>query len=383
MNIGIARPGNFNDKRFQPSMQTNTYNYDLLTREWEKMGHTTTTIGFTHSCGADRLHVIPDYAGIEYDPTFFRTKTQQLISDLTVELLEDRDDLFDGIDVLIMPFYTFRAERGHYYPFAYLCAKKNIPLVVWDTDANFVGQYGYGSLDAGIDDVVVKIFCDPTYLHPEEVDYDIIYPLNLTVLSAALETPSYANYFPFFPLFEKSYNYDPEDKIYDLVYAGSNYRREGTFKYYYDVDPKLYYTVALYGKWDEEKIYSSFDWPPFYGGHIPRMHVQDALVEGIACVQIARDSYNKIGHITPRVFEVVQSGAILLMDYLILHSEQVVGEKYVVKTPEDVAEFLDGSSEEQLAEYWQEQYEILIAHNPGPEGAAKRFFQILEERNIV
>lgn len=330
MNLALARPGYFNEKRFEPSMQTNWINYDLLCRKLQKRNISIQTIGFMKTCGADRVMEVKGFDKIQPDLQTYRTKTQQMI---TASILHEANDgILEGAEALLMPFYTFFEERCYYYALVYLAAEAGIPVFLWDTDANFINQVSGSGAHFSIREARDKVFKDPVYVNPKKVAIDMIDDLNLTVLSPALCGPSYLTYFPFFHIFNRRLRYEPKAKQFDAVYAGSEYQRENLLLHYYDSD---LYSVALCGKYSE-KFRKEWSNQSVFQGHIQRMDVQHFLHRGKVCVHIARNIYNKIGHVTPRVYEVVDSGTLLLVDCDLNGGDCIVGKEYVVAEQKDI-----------------------------------------------
>jgi len=331
MKLAIARPGYFTEKRFEPSMQTNWMNYDLLTVALKKYGIDVTTIGFSDRFGADRVISITGLGDVVHDPKHYRTKTQQSVTSSI--MLEENDDLLDGVDFLLMPYYTFFEERCHYYTLAYLAAERDIPLFIWDTDANFIGQAGVANYHYTIRQARDRVFKDPVYVNPDIIDISVIDDLQLHVLSPALDAPVYITYFPFFHIFGRRLSWGEYAKAHDVVYAGSQYQREDAFLRYYNTHK---YEISVVGKYKKEFMEKWGLSKTAYAGHLGRKHVQRFLASGKVCVHIARDFYCKIGHVTPRVYEVVDSGTLLLVDGSLKYANRIVGDRYVVNSVEDV-----------------------------------------------
>jgi len=376
MHIGIARPGYHNERKFKPSMQTNYINYDILIDKLLESGHQITSISFGERYGGDRWFNPWKPLNDEYFiPDEFRTKTQQSVTWAVQDFLTDEMKLLDNLDALIMPFYSFFGNREIYFPLVYACATLGVKLIIWDTDANYIGEVGVRYNDYDIFEAANKTWCNHVYINDDHVDIHVIDNLDMTVLSPALEDINYTTYFPFFHIFEEWLPYEPNKKKFDVVYAGSSYRRRGLFHYYFDT---LLYRVGLWGNYSTKDLsaleHSSVD---IYRGHVRRHAVQSCLNSGKICVQIARDFYNKIGHVTPRVYETVMSGTVLLVDDSLKHGEKVVGEKYVVRSPEEVLKFVS-SSDSYLMDCYEEQLNAPFIKESTPDKALERLLIVLE-----
>lgn len=372
MKLAVARPGYFDERRFAPSMQTNWINYDLLLGVLEDyFDVSVVTIGFKKDCGADRWLKIHSFGDIEHDENVYRTKTQQATTTSIMDPANDR--LLDGVDALLMPYYTFFDNRCYYYTLAYLACEAGIPLMLWDTDANFISQVGLTYSDLSVEDAAERVFANPVYVNEDEIDISMARSLDLRVLTPALDWPDYTHYFPFFPIFGEYRRYRGEDKEYDVVYAGSQYQREEAFLRYYNTDR---YSVGVVGKYSKKFRQQWAQYEDVYQGHIPRTDVQDFLTRGASCVHIARKLYNKIGHITPRVYEVISAGTVLLVHGELSHCEEIVGKQFVVNDAEEVEAWVS-KSDEVLAEFHEEQAHSPFISKASPVFSADLFWDIL------
>jgi len=372
MKIAIARPGYFNDNRYKPSMQTNWMNYDLLSSELKKLGVKITTIGFNKRSGAFRSLNIRGLGDIQFSKKRYRTKTQQAVTSSIA--LESNGSLLDGVDALLMPYYTFFEERCYYYTLAYQAASYSIPLIIWDTDANFIGQVAGTGSHFSIEQARNKVFKDPVYVNDNIVYTDIIDDLKMAVLSPALVGPKFVTYFPFFHIFGRNLSFEPKHKIYDTVYAGSEYQRESLLMKYYSTG---LYSSRLCGKFSKKFIDRWRDWESVYHGHISRKFVQNFLWNGKVCIHIARNAYNRIGHITPRVYEVVDSGTLLLIDSGLQGGDQVVGKEFIVSSAYEVADWIHLGNNT-LRQYWEEQREAPFIIDASVEKRAEQLVRLIK-----
>jgi len=210
------------------------------------------------------------------------------------------DVLFVETNAMGLISSFFASIINYYY-------QKNTKILIWDEDnlySNFKSKLKIFNID--INDILI-----------------------LTPYSTIKNKKQKIIYYP--------YNFDnelPIKKGENIVYVGNDYRRRNNLKRLYDIEE-----ADIYGKWKNDEFNSTVKCN--FKHQIKPLEVHKTLNKYLFSIQIVRSDYAKIGLMTQRMNEVLESGTLLLADKRIKDINKFIDEKYLVENMADVRNKLD------------------------------------------
>lgn len=365
MNIGMTTNGELNYQRLT-LLGDNGWRIPIA-REFIHRGHKICWLGVKpHLCEDPELlqgiedyywiwRMRPGYPGYKASDYFahilstYEEKIGQYLPELDILFYEPKNFCIDQV--------AHQALLLHHY-----CQRPETVVMVMDADGVFMGDLA-ASFVSGADQHLRRLFNEikdrivlmyPSFELPPEWRqvYDVTVPMFV--------------FYQQHKMFEPWPNPDPK---YDVSYIGNDYDRRNMFeryfsrslpisaderrvrksfnrgkpdaekRLYYDLGEPLPYTLELWGKWDEPYIRDQQFSSVNFHGPLDQTMVSMVYYNTLCCLNINRPIYSSTGFTVDRMSEVIQGGAVLLLNDDWYGGERVVTSKdFLIHDKKDLAD---------------------------------------------